>query len=146
MAGQRKASWPPCADCGEPNGRADRRGMTPDRYNGQRFGFEGQLCHRCYQRHYDRTHRPPETPCARCGQPTRKPPWCQPCGSRLSDQRRVSTTDVHGIWFTTEEVAYEWAHLEEQYFGDLSAQLRAWRAFGGEMLASLSDHGPLWKQ
>jgi len=43
-----KPSWPPCVRCGDPDGRLPADGKTPARVNGERFGFDGQLCRRCY--------------------------------------------------------------------------------------------------
>lgn len=45
-----KTSWPPCADCGDPDGPLKGR-RTPARVSGERFGIDGQLCNRCYQKH-----------------------------------------------------------------------------------------------
>lgn len=72
------------------------------------------------------------------------PPFCQPCSSRFGSLRRLPKDAVHNTWMTSDEVRMEWAHIEDGYFGDLAVQLRARRAFGGQMLASLGDHGPLW--
>lgn len=54
-----KIDWEPCADCGTeygevPEGKGHR---TPVRTDGSRFGFNGVLCNRCYQRHYMREYR-----------------------------------------------------------------------------------------
>lgn len=45
-----KASWPPCADCGDPDGPL-KGCRTPSRVSGVRFGIDGELCNRCYQKH-----------------------------------------------------------------------------------------------
>lgn len=52
-----KTSWPACCDCGQPNGPVNQGARTPSRYNGERFGFDGQLCLTCYNRHYQRWYR-----------------------------------------------------------------------------------------
>lgn len=153
MAGRPKASWSLCAECGDANGRIGPEARTPRRYDGSRFGIDGQLCDRCYQRHNWRAKHAGRqaVPCARCGQATYKSQLCQSCSSRIGDlrrnQRRYGTSEAesHNVFMTTEEFQYEWAHLEVSYFGELAEQLRVSRAFGGEMLTALSDHGPEWK-
>jgi hypothetical protein len=50
-----KTSWPPCALCGDKDGRTCAR--TPDRITGARFGVEGSICRRCYGRLHERQRR-----------------------------------------------------------------------------------------
>lgn len=45
-----KTTWPPCADCGTTGGAKNGTATTPVRLDGQRFGVDGQLCLRCYER------------------------------------------------------------------------------------------------
>lgn len=45
-----KSSWEPCAACGDPDGFAAADRKSPDRFAGERFGIDGQLCKRCYAR------------------------------------------------------------------------------------------------
>lgn len=45
-----KESWPACADCGDPDGPL-KGCRTPARVSGERFGIDGELCNRCYQKH-----------------------------------------------------------------------------------------------
>lgn len=50
---QPKTAWPPCAQCGDPNGRIKkdkRQRVTPTRLGGAAFGIEGQICLTCYER------------------------------------------------------------------------------------------------
>lgn len=52
----RKRTWEPCVECGDEDGPTD--GLpTPRRYDGTRWGFEGELCRRCWHRHYQREQR-----------------------------------------------------------------------------------------
>lgn len=46
-----RTSWPPCADCGTPDGYTGGR-PTPKRADGSKFGFSGSLCSTCWHRHY----------------------------------------------------------------------------------------------
>ena len=52
-----KASWPPCAACGDPGGWVAPGDQTPRRTSGARFGVAGRLCQRCYVRLYDAERR-----------------------------------------------------------------------------------------
>ena len=45
-----KSSWPPCADCGDPDGYRPAPSRTPLRRSGARWGFAGPLCSGCYGR------------------------------------------------------------------------------------------------
>lgn len=47
---RRRTEWPPCAVCGDPNGKNAPGCWTPQRRSGARFGVEGLLCVRCYRR------------------------------------------------------------------------------------------------
>lgn len=147
-----KLTWPACADCGDPDGRLGTRDKSPIRYNGRPFGIEGQLCSSCYSQHHHALGRASKAvPCSRCGQLTSKPPFCQPCGSRNYDLVRKSNMfgkimKYDDTLITHEEVKDEWKHLESWCLGDIDQQLRTWGAFSGEMLTSLSDHGPLWSR
>jgi hypothetical protein len=51
-----KTSWPPCARCGDPDGRSSA-GTTPDRITGDRFGIDGPICRRCYGALQERERR-----------------------------------------------------------------------------------------
>ena len=55
--GRPKASWPPCAACGDPGGYVGPRAGTPKRTNGAHFGIGGPVCQRCYVRLYDAERR-----------------------------------------------------------------------------------------
>jgi hypothetical protein len=43
-----KTEWSNCARCGTHEGTKGRKHKTPDRINGKRFGFNGELCGSCY--------------------------------------------------------------------------------------------------
>lgn len=57
--GQRKCKemWAPCVRCGAPDGQPYHARKTPARVTGTRFGFEGDLCWRCYHMLDERERR-----------------------------------------------------------------------------------------
>jgi hypothetical protein len=47
---QRRATWPPCAACGDPDGYVPKKSRSPIRLAGAPYGVEGELCWTCYCR------------------------------------------------------------------------------------------------
>jgi len=47
---RKKSEWPPCADCGTPDGPIRKGLRSPIRIKGERFGIDGELCWGCYDR------------------------------------------------------------------------------------------------
>lgn len=47
----------PCADCKTTGGRSKPGRDIPSRTSGTRFGLEGEICDRCYMKHYKRQGR-----------------------------------------------------------------------------------------
>ncbi len=45
----RKTTWPPCAVCGDPDGRIAPGCRTPSRYGGYAYGIDGEVCFSCIQ-------------------------------------------------------------------------------------------------
>ena len=62
MGRKRKASWGPCARCGDPDGPT-RNNLTPIRIDGSGVGFEGIVCVRCYSTLKGRVDREPRKSC-----------------------------------------------------------------------------------
>lgn len=69
-----KASWPPCAICGDPDGGLSGGARTPVRVDVTRFGIEGRACNTCYARIAARRRRGVDggglrrrAACPRCG-------------------------------------------------------------------------------
>lgn len=50
-----KTEWEPCVLCGDPDGYVTY--ATPDRFTGRRFGIDGDICRRCYNRLKEREAR-----------------------------------------------------------------------------------------
>lgn len=48
------ATAPPCTDCQTTGGYMGGDRVTPNRTSGEPFGVDGDLCHRCYAKHYKR--------------------------------------------------------------------------------------------
>lgn len=53
----RKTSWPPCSECGTPDGAKQADCLAPIRLSGLRFGRSGVLCRKCYHRLAERERR-----------------------------------------------------------------------------------------
>jgi hypothetical protein len=49
-AARRRATWPPCAACGDPDGYVHKKGRSPMRLSGSPYGVEGEICWTCYCR------------------------------------------------------------------------------------------------
>lgn len=44
----RRMTWPPCVNCGDPDGDIVGSNKTPNRYDAARFGRTGKVCYTCF--------------------------------------------------------------------------------------------------
>lgn len=70
----RRATWPPCAVCGDPKGYVRKGAHRPVRMRGAPYGLEGEVCWTCYcrLRRQLKSRGGGELPAAPCGPPMQR--------------------------------------------------------------------------